>query len=62
MSGAAVGSCTLDEVAMEQRTGELLDYLAVTIVDLRAEVGMMSGGQRQTVAIARAMLGEPRGS
>jgi D-xylose transport system ATP-binding protein len=50
----------MDEVAMEKRTGELLSRLAVTIVNLRAEVGTLSGGQRQQTAIARSLLGDPK--
>jgi D-xylose transport system ATP-binding protein len=44
----------VDETGMEKRTNELLSRLAVTITDVRAEVGTMSGGQRQQVAIARS--------
>jgi len=50
----------LNETAMEKRTHDLLSRLAVTITDVRSEVGTMSGGQRQQVAIARSLLGEPK--
>src|SRR5918996_5623854 len=51
----------LDESAMEQRTLELLDSLGVTTINnVRIEVAQLSGGQRQAVAIARSLLGEPK--
>jgi D-xylose transport system ATP-binding protein len=52
---------TLDEHAMEHKTLELLDTLGVTsLASVRSRVGSLSGGQRQSVAIARSLLGEPR--
>ena len=51
----------LSESNMERRTRELLDDLAVrTLASVRTLVASLSGGQRQTVAIARAMLGAPK--
>ncbi|HEY7257252.1 MAG TPA: ATP-binding cassette domain-containing protein [Solirubrobacterales bacterium] len=50
----------LDETEMEQRSHELLDQLSVTIPSMRSEVGTLSGGQRQQVAVARSLLGEPK--
>jgi D-xylose transport system ATP-binding protein len=58
--GPRAVSRQLDEVKMEQETGDLLSNLAVTIPSLRSEVGTLSGGQRQQVAVARSLLGEPK--
>jgi D-xylose transport system ATP-binding protein len=47
----------LDESTMEQKAGETLKSLSVrTVKSLRQVVASLSGGQRQTVAIARAVL------
>ncbi|KII00359.1 sugar ABC transporter ATP-binding protein [Streptomonospora alba] len=50
----------LDEVDMERRATELLDSLSVKMPSLRVPVASLSGGQRQIIAIARALLGEPK--
>jgi D-xylose transport system ATP-binding protein len=57
----APGLAPLNEIQMEKESRRLLDSLKVrTLRSVRSEVGSLSGGQRQTVAIARSMLGEPK--
>src|SRR5947208_4292120 len=48
---------TLDEESMEKSAAETLSSLAVTTVrSIRQAVASLSGGQRQSVAIAKAVL------
>jgi D-xylose transport system ATP-binding protein len=51
----------LDEAAMETRAKEVLQGLSVrTLKSVRTVVASLSGGQRQTVAIARSVLWNSR--
>jgi D-xylose transport system ATP-binding protein len=51
----------LDEITMEQTTKTTLADLAVTTVrSVRQPVGSLSGGQRQAVAVAKAVMQEAR--
>jgi D-xylose transport system ATP-binding protein len=45
---------------MERETSALLAELAIRPRSLRVPIGTLSGGQRQSVAIARSLLGKPR--
>ena len=50
----------LDRRAMRQRSAELLNSLNQTIADVDCSVSELSGGQRQAVAISRALLWKAR--
>lgn len=49
----------LDETTMEREATILLRRLAVAIPSVRTPVASLSGGQRQSVAVARATMGAP---
>jgi len=50
----------LDEVDMEKRASEILQQLSIKIPSVRTPVASLSGGQRQTVAVARSAMWDAR--
>ena len=50
----------LDEVSMEKEAWRLLRTLSAKIPSVRIPIAALSGGQRQTVAIARSLVGSPK--
>ena len=50
----------LDEVGMEREALGLLERLAVRLPSVRTEAASLSGGQRQSIAVARATMGDPK--
>ncbi|HEX7592288.1 MAG TPA: ATP-binding cassette domain-containing protein [Candidatus Limnocylindrales bacterium] len=46
----------MDETSMEKKAVEVLRRLSVKIPSVRTQIAMLSGGQRQSVAVARAVL------
>jgi D-xylose transport system ATP-binding protein len=51
---------TLDEEAMESRASEALSTLRINIPSVRNQVAQLSGGQRQSIAVAKAVLWSPQ--
>jgi len=51
----------LDETTMERRTAETLERLSVTTIgSIRRPVARLSGGQRQAIAVSRAVMWNSR--
>jgi D-xylose transport system ATP-binding protein len=50
----------LDEISMETTSNDLMRRLSVKIPSVRTPVASLSGGQRQSIAVARAAMGAPR--
>lgn len=58
--GREISPYRLDEVSMEIKAWKLLNELSARIPSVREPVASLSGGQRQTVAISRSLLLDPK--
>ncbi|RRY06827.1 ATP-binding cassette domain-containing protein [Brucella anthropi] len=58
--GREMNPYRLDEVSMEIKAWKLLNELSARIPSVREPVASLSGGQRQTVAISRSLLLDPK--
>jgi D-xylose transport system ATP-binding protein len=57
---AATTGAPMDEVGMEKRALGVLQRLSVRIPNVRTPIAALSGGQRQSVAVARSVMWDAR--